>query len=164
MPSVSAARSRACAMGVRSSSLQHAAICATGVTETRLLTMGIPYSRSRFSAVSTRCSAVCVTWSYIFVHMRSRFSLPQPMSETPMVMVLMSRFCSSTMPRVSAISAGVIAILALLSAKTSIVLSILTCRTCQVAHAARFDARLFPLCYCPKTSSAIRALSAASLA
>ncbi len=44
-------------------SLQHAAICATGVTETRLLTMGIPYSRSRFSAGSTRCSAVCVTWS-----------------------------------------------------------------------------------------------------
>ena len=99
---------------MRSSSLQHAAICATGVTETRLLTMGIPYSRSRFSAVSTRCSAVIASRGRrCFVHMRSRFSSPQPMSETPMVMVLMSRFCSSTMPRVSAISAGVIAILAL---------------------------------------------------
>ena len=107
MPRVSAARSSACASGTRSSSGQAEAICATGVTETRLFTMGIPYSRSRLSAVSTRRSAVLVTWSYTLVHMRSRFSSAQPMSEMPMVMVRMSRLCSETMPRVSAISCGV---------------------------------------------------------
>ena len=60
MPSVCAARSMACAMGERSSSAQHAATCATGVTETRLLAMGMPYSAARSSATETRCSAWCV--------------------------------------------------------------------------------------------------------
>ena len=40
MPKVSAARSMAWASGVKSASGQAAAICATGVTETRLLAMG----------------------------------------------------------------------------------------------------------------------------
>ena len=60
MPRVSAARSMACASGERSSSGQPAAIWAIGVTETRLLAMGMPYSLCRSSAVSTRCSAVRV--------------------------------------------------------------------------------------------------------
>ena len=63
MPSSSAARSIASAMGVRSASGQAAAIWATGVTEMRLLTMGMPYSASRLSATSTRSAAVRVTWS-----------------------------------------------------------------------------------------------------
>ena len=60
MPRDSAARSMACASGERSSSAHPAATCAIGVTETRLLAMGMPYSASRSSAVSTRCSAVRV--------------------------------------------------------------------------------------------------------
>ena len=59
-PTASAARSMACASGERSSSGQPAAIWAIGVTETRLLAMGMPYSLWRSSAVSTRCSAVRV--------------------------------------------------------------------------------------------------------
>ena len=60
MPRDSAARSIACASGERSSSAQPAATCAIGVTETRLLAMGMPYSASRSSAVPTRRSAVRV--------------------------------------------------------------------------------------------------------
>ena len=60
MPRLSAARFMACAMGERSWSGQAAAICATGVTDTRLLAMGMPYSRSSSSAVGTRRSAVLV--------------------------------------------------------------------------------------------------------
>ena len=63
MPRVWAARSMACAMGERSWSGQPAAIWAAGVTETRLLAMGMPYSLWRSSAVLTRFSAVCVILS-----------------------------------------------------------------------------------------------------
>ena len=63
MPSVSAARSMACAMGERSASGQPAVICATGVTLTRLFVMGMPYSSWRSLAVWTRCSAVRVILS-----------------------------------------------------------------------------------------------------
>ena len=63
MPKVSAARSMAWAMGERSSSLQPAAIWATGVTETRLFAMGMPYSSCRSFAVWTRFSAVVVILS-----------------------------------------------------------------------------------------------------
>ena len=60
IPRASAARSMACASGERSSSGQPAATWAIGVTETRLLAMGMPYSFCRSSAVSTRRSAVRV--------------------------------------------------------------------------------------------------------
>ncbi len=63
MPSVLAARSMACATGVRSSSVVAAATWAMGVTDTRLLTMGMPYSRSRSPATSTSPSAVVVILS-----------------------------------------------------------------------------------------------------
>ena len=63
MPRVSAARSMVRAMGERSVAGQAAAICAIGVTETRLFAMGMPYSLSRSSAVETRRSAVCVILS-----------------------------------------------------------------------------------------------------
>ena len=167
MPRVSAARSR----GTRSVSLQAAAICATGVTETRLFTMGMPYSRSRLSAVSTRCSAVVVMWSYTLVHMRSRFSSAQPISEMPMVMVRMSRFCSETIPRVSAISAGVIDMRLSCRCMRLTNVSILYCCIRNNRPHAAFLQNITawkPLetieGYFAKTRSAMRADSAASLA
>ena len=60
MPSVAAARSIAAASGEKSASGQAAATWAIGVTDTRLLAMGMPYSRSSCSATGTRRSAVCV--------------------------------------------------------------------------------------------------------
>ena len=54
------ARSIAWATGVRSFAETAAHTSAIGVTEMRLLTMGMPNSRSSCSAVGTRCSAAFV--------------------------------------------------------------------------------------------------------
>ena len=102
------ARSMACAMGDRSCSCTAALISAMGVTEIRLLTMGMPNSRSSCSATGTRFSAALVMRSYTLRDTASTLLSPQPRRESPSVMVRMSRFCLSTMFRVSEISAGVI--------------------------------------------------------
>ena len=59
-PTSFAARSMATAMGVRSSASVAAARAAMGVTEMRLLMMGMPYSLCSCSAVGTRFSAAVV--------------------------------------------------------------------------------------------------------
>ena len=59
-PTTFAALSMATAMGDRSRASVAAQISAMGVTEMRLFTMGMPYSRSSCSAVGTSCSAAVV--------------------------------------------------------------------------------------------------------
>ena len=103
------ALSMATAMGVRSVASVAAQISAMGVTEMRLFTMGMPYSRSSCSAVGTRllgrawsCGRrPCAPW-------RRCLASVQPRRFRPSVMVRMSRCCLLTMASVSAISAGVI--------------------------------------------------------
>ena len=62
-PTSCAARSSASASGVTSSASVAAASWAIGVTEMRLLTIGMPYSRSICSAIGTSRSAARVTRS-----------------------------------------------------------------------------------------------------
>ena len=85
------ALSMATAMGVRSCALVAAQISAMGVTEMRLFTMGMPYSRSSCSAVGTRCSAAVVMRSYTLRAMTSMSASVQPRRFSPSVIVRMSR-------------------------------------------------------------------------
>ena len=109
-PTSRAALSMARAMGDRSSVSAAPAISAMGVTEMRLFTMGMPYSRSSCWAVGTSFSAAVVMRSYTLRAMASTLESVHPRRFRPSVMVRMSRFCSETMDCVSAISSGVICI------------------------------------------------------
>gem|GEM_PF-5639334 len=81
---------------------------AIGVTEMRLLMMGIPYSASMSSPVRTRNSAECVIFSYTFRQNCSMFGCAQSRSEMPIVMVRTSRRFSVIIRLVSRISSKVI--------------------------------------------------------
>ena len=73
----------------------------TGVTDTRLLTMGIPNSPESVSAVFTMFSARLQTRSYTLFAVSSALSRTQERSESPIVMVRMSRCSFSTIAIVS---------------------------------------------------------------
>ena len=77
---------------------------AAGVTETRLLTMGMPNSRSISSPTLTRFWAWQVMRSYTFWQVASSLSAMQSKREMPMVMVRISSFCSSIILMVAIIS------------------------------------------------------------
>ena len=104
------ALSMASAMGVRSWAVTAPQISATGVTEMRLFTMGMPNSRSNCSAAGTSFSAAVVMRSYTLRAMTLMSSCVHARRFKPSVMVRMSRCCWLTIARVSAISAGVICI------------------------------------------------------
>ena len=66
-----------------------------GVTEMRLLTMGMAYSRSMAFPVATRSFALPVMRRYMLLQRTSMLSLIQSRREMPNVMVLTSRFSFS---------------------------------------------------------------------
>ena len=77
---------------------------AIGVTEIRLLMIGIPSSRSICSPVATSFSARRVTLSYTLSASTLMSSAARSRSEMPIVMVRMSRCSSSIILMVSRIS------------------------------------------------------------
>ena len=70
---------------------------AIGVTDTRWLIIGIPYSREISFATFTRSFAFVVIFLYIFSHERSISSSAQSNREIPIVTVRISRQSSSIM-------------------------------------------------------------------
>ena len=104
------ARSIASAMGVRSSSRTAEQISAIGVTEIRLLTIGMPNSRSSCSATGTSSLAALTMRLYTLRATASALTSAHPRRLRPSVMVRMSRCSSLTIESVSAISWGVICI------------------------------------------------------
>ena len=77
---------------------------AMGVTEIRLLMMGMPYSVSICCPTDTRFFARVVIFSYTFSQARSMSGSMQSSREMPMVMVRISRHSSWIMRMVSRIS------------------------------------------------------------
>ncbi len=103
IPIFFAALSRVCAMVMKSSGVLQAEdpTMLIGVTETLLLTMGIPYSRLMSSATGIRSRAVLTILSYIFSLRESRSGSQHSMRLMPMVTVLTSRFSLSIILLVS---------------------------------------------------------------
>ena len=72
-----------------------------GVTDTRLLTIGIPSSAAISSPTVTKSLALDTILLYTFSAALSISESIQSRSEIPMVMVRTSKFCSSIMAMVS---------------------------------------------------------------
>ena len=89
-PISAAARSRARAMSTGSQPGTAEATMATGVTETRLLAMGIPSSRSIPRATGTRFRALVVTMSYTASQVAAEVARTQGSRLIPIVTVRMS--------------------------------------------------------------------------
>ena len=109
-PTVLAHSSRTTAISAKSSGVRHAAppTSAIGVTEMRLLTIGIPYKPSISLPVSTSLSAFVHILFLMFSLSFSRSPLIQSRREMPIVIVRTSRFSCRIILLVSSTSSLVI--------------------------------------------------------
>ena len=92
MPISSAAASSACATSTKAAGSSPPTTCAMGVTDTRLLTMGMPYFSSISPATVTRRPARCTILAWMRSAVRCGSRSEQSASEMPMVTARTSRF------------------------------------------------------------------------